>query len=133
MRFGKNKGITNLSGGTTANNYDQPSGSRHFVKVSAFLTGRNYSGPSGSATFQDDFVDPTDDAMDATMDGLYYVYDPTNDGSNTYPGPQPPHWGYNDLERRKKDLCMLVNSQCDNSVAITLKLVKNVSFAAVKE
>jgi len=130
VRFGANTGNSGSSGGTTIENYPVPSGNRYFPKVSAFLTGRNYS---GQGTFQDDFIDATDDATDSTMNGLFYVYDPTNGPFKYVSSVGYLRWGYNDLERRKKDLCALVNNQCDESVAVAIKLIRNVPFAVIRE
>lgn len=134
IRFGGNAGTTG-----TSSNYPAPTNTgtatnpigRYWVKVSAFLTGRNYTGIDGtSGTFQDDFVDPIDDAKDNTMDGLFYVYDPRNNGSSTYPLPQPPVWGYNDLERRKLELCKFVNQSCNPTLgsSLIIDFVLNLGF-----
>ncbi len=82
-----------------------------FPVVSSFLTGRAYSGKFYSASFEDDEPAVSDAASDSTLDGLYYVNDPVNQSTWTIPGPEQ-RWGFNDLERRKKDLCALVNSSC---------------------
>lgn len=117
-RFAENNGITELGGSSTYDNYTKPITNGHLryvVNVSAFLTGRNYSGEEFAGTYNDDYVDGTEDGTDNGTEGLFYVYDPTNRGSglDTYPAPQPPRWGYNDLERRKQDLCRLINRDCN--------------------
>lgn len=84
-------------------------GSSYFVKLSAFLTGRNYTGPLGQGTFADDSTSAADDATDATMDGLYYVNDPSNDlWFGTMPKNMNHKFGYNDLQMRKQMLCLLL-------------------------
>lgn len=95
-------------------NYPLPAENDHhqvFPIVSAFLTGRSYSGKFYSATFEDDEPASWDAGSDDTLDGLYYVNDPVNRSASTVPGPEQ-RWGFNDLERRKQDLCVLVNSTC---------------------
>lgn len=109
-RFFDNWGSSSLG-----NNYTTPSGNRTFSKVSAFLTGRNYSG--NPTSFDDD---DGSDADDSNMEGLYYVNDPTNG----LIGP-PTRWGYNDLKRRKDDLCQLMGLDCSGGVLGLLKAVKH--------
>lgn len=109
-RFFENLGVTGSSP-----NYPEPIGQQYHVKVSAFLTGRNYTGTSGNGTFEDD--EPADPA-DNSMNGLFYVNDPSNNGSNTLVPPEK-KWGYNDLERRKNDMCRLMKLHCSDVVAGT--------------
>ncbi len=50
------------------------------------------------------------------MLGLYYVMDPSNDGQDYVFGKKVPrkekYYGFNELERRKEDLCRLINFNC---------------------
>ncbi|HRO42736.1 MAG TPA: hypothetical protein PL009_07860 [Flavipsychrobacter sp.] len=55
-----------------------------------------------------------DKIADYKPDGLFYVNDPTNPNPNSINLPQR-RWGYNDLQRRKDDLCMLLSSWCDDN------------------
>lgn len=80
-------------------------------RISAFLTGRTYA----NSSWDDDNTDPgNEDVSDNAMDGLYYVNDPDN-GSPTTLEPQTIQNGYNDLERRKIDMCRLLTNNCDNT------------------
>lgn len=87
----------------------------HYQNVSAFLTGRSFTGPATNpGTFDDD--NPTD-ADDNNMEGLFYVYDPSNHyGVTGSDFPANNLFGYNDLKRRQDDLCRLVNSECNFSI-----------------
>jgi len=87
--------------------------------LSAFITGRSYFGAVGAGTFADDFVDGengVDDSRDKYMTGLYFIMDPSNDGQDYVFGKKVPrkekYYGFNELERRKEDLCRLINFNC---------------------
>lgn len=118
---------TNVNG-----NFPFPANKKqHWVTVSAFLTGRNYSGPANDPqslpTYDD--ADPND-AGDDGIDGLFQVTDPVSNspfanGVN-YQGTML--FGYNDLERRRQDLCNLVNSDCELLEAPVIKLMKQLTF-----
>jgi len=104
-----NLGTTIIASQTT-DNYTKPLGHRYFQKVSAFLTGKRYDGALNNGSWSDDEsdtgTDPHDSGDDKTL--LFYVNDPSNGV-----GPNPhKRWGYNDLQRRKQDLCRLLNSHC---------------------
>jgi hypothetical protein len=108
-------------------NYAADDQKRYYMKVSAFLTGRNYSGlvSNGAGTFQDDDNGATDNQRDPYMDGKFVVYDPSNDANNSFPNaytPEPYNLvnGYNDLERRKNDLCRFINAECSQRVLTIL-------------
>ncbi len=112
---------------------------RVIPNVSPFLTGRNYrDGDLMQPTWEDDeFSDPNDpdndfstsnlfpELLDNTTTGLFYVNDPANDvaapqvasssssfGYTSFPGQHNSRDGFNDLQRRKDDLCQLANSCC---------------------
>ncbi|MCB9262768.1 MAG: hypothetical protein H6607_10375 [Flavobacteriales bacterium] len=118
-----NTGKTLEGDGTTiSDNYPVPSGSRNFVNVSAFITGRTYN----SGSFQDDLdktknnnnlVSTEDDQLDNTLGGLYKVNDPSNAYQanilqNLF-GFDDRKNGFNELERRKQDMCKLLRSNCN--------------------
>ncbi len=102
--------------GTIYNNYSTPANNRAFVNVSAFLTGRTWDGTS----YEDDEERSSFDGVpDNKFDGLFYVNDPSNVNTNGLAGSQQNNFGFNDrrngfndLERRKKHLCELINSDC---------------------
>lgn len=89
---------------------------RYYQNVSAFLTGNRYSGTAAAPTYDDD---NTSDADDNNMEGLFYVNDPS------YMGGGKKH-GFNDLVRRRDDLCNLVNSSC--AVFNVIDLAANIKF-----
>lgn len=136
---GKNKGTTNgvinFDTQTEINNRD------FFQALSPFLTGRRYFShrapvPPGYPNWEDDEPDNTNsspnfDHSDNSLDWLFFVNDPSNDDDATFPYLSNKKWGYNDLERRKKDLCMFVNSNCSGSGTIsngTFELMKIIVF-----
>lgn len=124
--------------------------------VSPFLTGRNYRGlnEDGVPNWQDDFYSD-EDAPDNNTDGLFgstedlyiqgdnqltgmfYVNNPANRSDETGSGPFPKHHenreGFNDLERRKKDLCRLANACCvsalDCEKLLTFRIINESLFA----
>lgn len=123
------------------------------VNVSPFLTGRNYRGvdDDGVPIWQDDFYsdvnDPDNDIGffgsedfefgDNQLTGMFYVNNPSNRSDETGSGPFPKHHekreGFNDLERRKKDLCRLANACClspmDCEQLLTFRIIKESLFA----
>jgi hypothetical protein len=122
-------------------NYSIPtSNTRDFVSVSAFITGRTYDGTS----FDDDESNPLlDKVADNNMEGLYFVndpsnsYDPNNDLGDVknYFGRNDKRHGFNELERRQKDLCDLVQINCTNPMGVVsvLDLIKNLKFMELHE
>ena len=94
--------------------------------VSPFLTGRNYRGStleweddrfSNQLTDPDNDIQNQDPIADNTLKGLFWVNDPSNEAaSNSNQLEQElnnKRDGFNDLERRKNDLCSLANGCCD--------------------
>lgn len=105
--------------------------------LSPFLTGRRYSTETVN-NWQDDELDDLQNGegsvgapnspinkADDFMNGLYYVNDPSNKSttisgnSNLHSGkggvfPQihDKKWGFNDLQRRQKDLCAFIQGGC---------------------
>jgi len=131
-RFKSNSGYTAESGGNVLNYNDGATDSNEYhMKVSAFLTGRNYRG-SGSTTpgFGDDST-----TGNSSMNGLFYVNDPANDAIGIYIGhslePQPGNtkYGYNDLLRRKNDLCDFAYTNCGltEGTSEIMQIMKNVA------
>ena len=122
-------------------NYSIPtSNTRDFVSVSAFITGRTYDGTS----FDDDESNPLlDKVADNNMEVLYFVndpsnsYDPNNDLGDVknYFGRNDKRHGFNELERRQKDLCDLVQINCTNPMGVVsvLDLIKNLKFMELHE
>lgn len=102
-RHVRNTGYTNSTG-----NYELPSTRTSLDNVSAFLTGRTYA----NGSWDDD--DPYD-ADDNNMDGLYMVNDPDNGSYISLP-PNNNRHGFNDLQRRATDLCLLLSRSCATSV-----------------
>lgn len=95
-------------------NYSVPSGTREFVNVSAFITGRTWDGNN----YNDDRDDMGENATDDNLEGLYWVNDPSNvtpvgNTANFFGNNNLLH-GFNELERRKQDLCRLLSQDCSN-------------------
>ncbi|MBL7713164.1 MAG: hypothetical protein JNL13_11885 [Chitinophagaceae bacterium] len=86
--------------------YPSMAGKRYYQNVSAFLTGTSYNGLSGSPNYDDD---NSTDANDNNMDGLFYVNDPATRSTAT----TIKQHGFNDLLRRRDDLCSLINTDCN--------------------
>jgi hypothetical protein len=104
--------------------------------VSPMLTGRRYSSEGNG--WQDDELDDANvetplgipyspsNLSDEFMNGFYWVNDPTNESSTipvslrqfgeggSFPQLHTQRWGFNDLERRKKDLCFFLSMPCGN-------------------
>lgn len=59
---------------------------------------------------------PFPDLIDTGMDGLFYVNDPSNNLGNEFPYIGDRKNGFNDLQRRKADMCMLLNADCSGSI-----------------
>jgi hypothetical protein len=128
VKVPKNFGTTVLGDPNTAPsadrfpNYPVPTAnSREYVTVSAFITGRTYDGTS----FEDDEPDNFNKeplGPDHEMIGLYYVNDPSNvydpnnqtNAVNNNFGHNDKRTGFNELQRRKKDLCDLIGINCSN-------------------
>lgn len=138
---GKNNGYTTGNGGGL--NFDTQTEihpRRFFQSISPFLTGRRYLvyRPSDPypPTWEDDDPDNTNSApnfdhSDNSLDWLFFVNDPSNNNDENFPFLSSKKWGYNDLERRKKDLCLFVNSNCSGSGTIsngTFELMKMIVF-----
>lgn len=122
--------------------------------VSPFLTGRNFRGfnADGSPNWQDDFYSDVDDrdnqigifgsvedqyiVGDNQLTGMFYVNNPANRsgtaaGSGPFPKAHEHRIGFNELERRKEDLCLLANSCCLGFVACSedlMQLVQQMDF-----
>lgn len=89
----------------------------HYQVVSAFLTGRRYA----NGDWQDDeYVITNEDPNnignmeDYTIKGNFFAYDPSNLYGNGFPQNHDKKWGFNALQRRKEDLCKLINLNCNN-------------------
>lgn len=116
-----------------APNYPLPTGKNHYPIVSGFLTGRNCTGKIGNHIHDDDFDNTLDNPTDnlpvnqsSARFSLFYVLDPTN--HNTSPKVLPEkRWGFNDLERRRKDLCAYLNANnCSISNSSVIPILHNV-------
>ncbi len=109
--------------------------------VSPFLTGRVYH---GNGDYSDDRIASYDDIpssneSDYFTNSSFFVNDPSNTFSfgagNTpnhgdFPALSDVQWGFNDLERRKKHLCILLKRNCTitdlgNGNSTTLDLLGN--------
>lgn len=131
---GKNKGTTD--GIINFDTQTEIHTRNFFQALSPFLTGRRVSIPPSYPNWEDDEPDNTNsppnfDHLDNSLDWLFFVNDPSNDGDQTFPFLSSKKWGYNDLERRKKDLCLFVNSNCSGSGTIsngTFELMKMIIF-----
>lgn len=115
--------------------------------VSPFLTGRNYRGiPEGIKAWDDDLEDEASPDESSTLffgelndnkiTGLFYVNDPSNEGNINAPEYSPPSenissiydtpfpqyhnkkYGYNELENRQMDLCLLTNTSCNEESGV---------------
>lgn len=115
----KNNHLTSHNN-TTYNNYSTPqSGSDTYPIVSAFLTGRRFM----NGSYQDDLIDPNNadninlplnNLYDSKLTGLFYVNDPSNDenGTNNILKSNTSQWSFNELNRRRDDLCMFLQASC---------------------
>ena len=119
----------NYGGWTSSSQKDydktEVSANIYHAKVSAFLTGRRYR---GALTSTPGFTDDNGSAS-GSMDGLFYVNDPSNDsyvgtGHNNL-GPIG-KFGYNDLMRRRDDLCWFTHPSCGQGGSVVLLLTKSV-------
>lgn len=111
-----------LHDGNYVKNYPEPNNAAiaTFQRVSAFITGRIYR----NSSYQDDMTKGTDDdetilkLKDDKITGFFYVNDPSNDASPNGSSvtslfqDDDRQWPFNELERRKEDLCKLVQSEC---------------------
>ncbi|MBK8144197.1 MAG: hypothetical protein IPK62_03940 [Bacteroidetes bacterium] len=144
-----NGGITfdNFLNNGVKNAYLSNVASGPFQMVSPFLTGRRYSGGNN---WEDDELDNnnvlanplnSDNILgfkDQDLKGLFFVNDPHNNNLSAgqidgdYPKLHDQKWGFNDLERRKKDLCILLsmsyNGPANTIPAHTLQLVALTDF-----
>jgi len=129
VRFQFNSGITTLPSATLPDNYyKNGAATQRRQIVSAFLTGRLMSGNYSTSSWQDDLNTSVDNGKDPFIDNsLYYVSDPSNNTYYTSPNPQM-RWGYNDLERRKNDMCSFLSSCCNCTFSIGEAVIKNVFF-----
>jgi hypothetical protein len=104
--------------------------------VSPFLTGRRYSSVTSNNWQDDELWDASIEApigalqaqwpqtfwkSDEKLTGLYFVNDPSNFSitrtlpfgkGGDFPQIHTQRWGFNELERRKKDLCNFVSHTC---------------------
>jgi hypothetical protein len=129
---GKNKGYTEGSGGGLNFDTQKEIHPRRFFQIlSPFLTGRRLF-----SNILNDWEDdepnnnneaPYFDKSDNSLDWLFFVNDPSNNGYFPYIDDQK--WGYNDLERRKKDLCLFLNTNCSGfTINGTTELMQLISF-----
>jgi hypothetical protein len=98
---------------------NNPTPRKAYQIVSPFLTGRVYH---GNNQWEDDEFAPFDQPdstvinkpSDETLAGEFYVWEPSNalPAYNYNAKGNVFKWGYNDLKRRKTDLCKLVNRSC---------------------
>jgi hypothetical protein len=140
--------------------------------VSPFLTGRRYMSNGNfdiqnkdfdnTPGWQDDLLSDLlikENAPDNSMEGLFYVNDPSNQASgmvdpndlSNFPMSNPPleseiqakenyknqfntKYGYNDLQRRKDDMCRLLSLCCNcglstsTSSSVPFELIKRLDF-----
>ena len=109
--------------------YPPPPNPENVVHVSAFLTGRDFRQPGGAAGYFDDSTSVAEDATDSTMNGLFYVNAPDDYATNKINLPNQ-KFGYNDLERRKKDLGILACTNCSSiTVLSTLSVITRIPLA----
>ncbi len=146
-RFASNDGTSAVRNGAsiqTDPNYSKSKAdeNRYFQKVSAFITGRSYTGKQGFPTFDDD--DPMDVDDDKAMSEFnkFVVNDPANMTQFNAAGLPPRakiidpalglEWdqqhGFNELLRRMKDMCTLLNVKCDNT-SVTMRVFTIVTYA----
>ncbi len=148
-RFGdRNKGKTLHNGYQIHNN--NPVGNHAFNNstlpiVSAFITGRFYGHSQNPInnnwlynSFQDDNID--DDTIDHilsydTIRNFYYVNDPSNsinDPTKSYFGRDYTQFAYNELDRRKLDLCNFLKSDCAATFD-PLSIIAHLVFSPIVE
>ncbi|MBK7242124.1 MAG: hypothetical protein IPI00_18675 [Flavobacteriales bacterium] len=98
-----------------------------FQSVSPFLIGRRYVLNLGqtTGTWDDDL---NSDTGDDNMSGLFYVYDPSNDGDFEFPFISDRRSGFNDLERRKNLLCQFLSQTCTNEPPDPLTVSKRIDL-----
>ncbi|MGB1294583.1 MAG: hypothetical protein ACPG6V_03825 [Flavobacteriales bacterium] len=120
--------------------------------LSPFLTGRNYRGSSVpvNETWADDETSITKDVVgDNLLHGLFIVNDPSNEGDHldpdfNHPGDADPDTpfpqihdnrkGFNELEKRKEDLCLILSNDCSNDVNHNLfRVMSTVRFIPLPE
>lgn len=114
-----------------------------FQQVSPFLIGRRYvnNPPTGTSNqWEDDEPDNSNahpgnyEELDSGMIGLFYVNDPSNDAQFDFPIISNQKWGFNDLLRRRNDLCDFVNNDCAGpGPDLVVKLVALVRFVPLPE
>lgn len=132
--------------------------SRTIPNVAPFLTGRNYRGTllSLNERWEDDEEDQDSedetnlDIGDKTTKGLFYVNDPSNEADvdhdpyyspnsnwddTPFPKLHDKKYGYNELENRLMDLCLLITEPCNsgggNGEVFTL--VSTIGFVPLPE
>lgn len=120
--------------------------------VSPFLTGRRYSSATANHWQDDELHDLAIEAQlnsnltnsflaDNLLTGLYYVNDPSNESQSitiypqglggNYPQLHYQRWGFNDLDRRQKDLCDLIRLPCgvaDGGVVPIFSIMRRALF-----
>src|SRR5690606_37036671 len=100
-RFALNFWGDNDVNGSAAANCPPPPDGKAYQYVSPMITGRRLddrSGDTGPVTYNDDWSNMLDDGDDATMDGLYYIFDPSNKIEPMfYVTPTDYKSGFNDL------------------------------------
>lgn len=115
-RFALNFWGDNDVNGSVAANYPPPPDGKAYQYVSPMITGRRLDdqvGSAGAVTYNDDYIEMADDLADKSMEGLYYVFDPSNKMEPMfYVTPTDYKSGFNDLKMRKDFLCHLVNRAC---------------------
>lgn len=118
-----------------------------FQAVSPFLTGRRFRTFTAidgrPSTWQDDEGDDANidgnyyELSDQGMEGLFYVADPSNRGtSGIFPLLHDKKWGYNDLLRRKNDLCTFLINGCNGVVGqqnnpSSMSLIRSIAFVSL--
>lgn len=133
-----NSQVTNLyvDGEITHRNY--------FQNVSPFLAGRRYlefsSSEFGGPTWEDDENDNNNtfsgnfEELDSGMEGLFYVNDPSNNLGNEFPYVGNRKNGFNDLHRRKEDICTFLNQDCSGTpVHPVVKMIALIRFIPLPE
>jgi hypothetical protein len=144
---GYNMGNTDDSNFGTFGNYsvdDEFDAQNLFQSISPFLTGRRFrsfdAGSGKASTWQDDERDDTNsfpfyyELNDTSLDGLFYVADPSNGG--LFPYIDDKKWGYNDLLRRKNGLCAFLINGCSGVVGqvnnlSSMSLMRSISFISL--
>lgn len=143
---GENQGTTIDNNFSDFQNYtvaDEFYKENFFQAVSPFLTGRRYRAfttESGkSPTWQDDELDDANnffgfaEELDNSMNGLFYVADPSNMSNGNFPFNDEKKWGYNDLLRRKNGMCNFLVNGCSGINGVPnnptmMGLIRSIAF-----